>query len=452
MRQNRLPYSSNLLLVAIAIGLVHAAPPAAHAEITGLTVLAAKDIGPFRGKAYREVEARMEGSAPGGAYAVPVTLAFPKEASDHNGFALLDVINTVTIGKEQWVLGGQPYPVARIHMGDDFLFGTGNAYVGVIWDKIAVEALGNGTIAAPADGYTILRDAAGLARNPAQHLPANAGAAPASDKVVAYGYSQTGSLLRGWYAEKLNQAEGSPTFDGALIGGAGGYCRDLDPPGSALCAGPVGDGGKVISLLPETDVEWGGDAERAEHSDYRVIEIAGVSHIPVSAADFRGHGMPEQNPVGFEPVFRAALANLQAWLNGTEPPPSVAIELSDAPPRDLEGDPVRSAARDADGNAKGGVRLPHMPAVLEDGKKVGAPLGQYTGFAWDHEKSNFFFTISGTFRPFSPDELEALYPDHEAYVAAVTAAAEDLVAKRYILQEDAQAYIEAAKRSDAGKP
>jgi hypothetical protein len=92
-----------------------------------------------------------------------------------------------------------------------------------------------------------------------------------------------------------------------------------------------------------------------------------------------------------------------------------------------------------------------MLAVLADGKKVGAPLGQYTGFAWDHEKSNFFFTISGTFTPFPPEKLQALYPDHEAYVAAVAAAAEDLVAKRYILPEDGAAYVEAAAQSDIGR-
>jgi hypothetical protein len=160
--------SRRTALKAAAITLALTAPPPARAEIKDLTVLAAKDIGPFRGKVYREVEAQMKGSAPGGAYAVPVTLAFPKQASDHNGFAVVDVVNTITIGKEQFVLGGRPLPLARMHMGDDFLFGTGNAYVSVIWDKKAVEALGNGTIATPADGYTILRDAAALARNPAK--------------------------------------------------------------------------------------------------------------------------------------------------------------------------------------------------------------------------------------------------------------------------------------------
>ena len=63
----------------------------------------------------------------------------------------------------------------------------------------------------------------------------------------------------------------------------------------------------MISLLPQTDVEGGGFAERGDHPDYRVIEIAGVSHIPSAAADFRAHGMPEQNPESFGPVFRAAV-------------------------------------------------------------------------------------------------------------------------------------------------
>jgi hypothetical protein len=423
----------------------------ASAEITKITVASTADIGPFRAKSYREVQATMEGTAPGGAYSVPITLAYPQAAADHNGFAIVDVVNTITIGKEQWVLGGRPLPLARMHMGDDFLFGTGNAYVGVIWDKKAVEALGNGKIAAPADGYTILRDTAGLARDPAKYLPDGAGTMPSSGKIVAYGYSQTGGLLRGWYFDHLNSQGGSPTFDGALVGGAGGGCFDLQKVEWKGCSGTLADGGKVISLLTETDVERGGDAERGDGPDYRVIEIAGVSHIPVSAADFRSHGMSQQNPVGFEPVFRAALVDLEEWLNGRDPPASVAIELSDAAPRTFNGDPVRAAARDDDGNAKGGVRLPHMTTVLTDGTKVGAPLGHYTGFAWDYEKSNFFFTISGTFTPFPDDKLRALYPTRDAYVSLVSAAAKELVAQRYVLTEDADAYIEAAKKKNIGQ-
>jgi hypothetical protein len=436
------------------LGLVLTLPLAlsgpATAEVEKITIVSSGDIGPFRGKSYREIQATIEGLAPGGAYNVPVVLAYPQAEADHNGFAVVDVINTATVGKAEFVLGGGPRPVALSHMGEEFLFGRGNVYVGVMWDKKAVEVLGNGTIATPADGYTILRDAAALARNPAGHLPADAGTVPASEKVVAYGYSQTGGLLRGWYFDRLNTQGGTPVFDGALVAGAGGWCLDLTSDWKA-CEGVLTDGGKVIVLLPETDVEWGGYSERGEHPDYRVIEIAGVSHVPASHADFRSHGMPEQNPEGFKPVVRAALVNLQEWLNGREPPPSVAIELSESPTRTFDGAPIRGAMRDDDGNAKGGVRLPHLPMILDDGTKAGAPLGRYTGFAWDHEKSNFYFTISGTFTPFPEDKLRALYPTHEAYVSSVSLAAKDLVAKRYILQEDADAYIEAAGKSDIGQ-
>jgi hypothetical protein len=186
-----------MLTTAMVLGFSVIGAPFSWAEITSLTALSSKDIGPFNDKPYREIEARLEGSAPGGAYAVPITLVLPARAEDHNGFAVVDIINTITIGKPQFVVGGAPLPLARGHMGDEFLFGRGNAYVGVMWDKTATDTLKTGTIAAAADGYTIIKDAAALARDPAKFLPADAGPAPSSSKLVAYGYSQTGSLLRG---------------------------------------------------------------------------------------------------------------------------------------------------------------------------------------------------------------------------------------------------------------
>lgn len=449
----RISFSRSYLMLtaAMVLGFSVTGASSSWAEITSLTALSSKDIGPFNDKPYREMEARLEGSAPGGPYAVPITLVLPARAEDHNGFAVVDIINTVTIGKPEFVSGGAPLPLARGHMGDEFLFGRGNAYVGVMWDKAATEALKNGTIAAPADGYTIIKDAAALARDPGRFLPADAGAAPSSGKIIAYGYSQTGSLLRGWYVDHHNTQDGALIFDGGMVAGASGGCRDLQTAEWKICDGALADGGKVISLSTETDAEWGGYYERGESPDYRFLEIAGVSHIPATEADFRNLGMPEQNMIDFGPAFRAALVNLQEWLNGTNPPPSASMELAATPSKEADGVGVRPAARDADGNAKGGVRLPHMPTILADGTKAGAPLGQYTGIAWSYEKTNGFFAISGTFTPFPPDKVKALYPTHETYVAAVAAAAQDLAAKRYILAEDADAYIAAAERSNIGR-
>jgi hypothetical protein len=267
---------------------------------------------------------------------------------------------------------------------------------------------------------------------------------------VAYGFSQTASLLRGWYFDHLNASSGRAVFDGAILVGPGG-CRDLNTGDGKSCPGTLSDGGKVIVLSTQTDVEFGGDANRADAPDYRVYEVAGVSHIPVAVADFRQHGMPDQNPVDFGPVARAALVNLQAWMNGIEPPANVYIELSDEPARILDGDPVRSSKRDEDGNAKGGIRLPHMTSTTEAGEPTGAPLGAYTGIAWPYEKSNFFFVISGSFKPFPPEKLRTLYPEQDRYVARVKAAADDLVRKRLILNEDAAAYVSAAKTENLAR-
>jgi hypothetical protein len=82
---------------------------------------------------------------------------------------------------------------------------------------------------------------------------------------------------------------------------------------------------------------------------------------------------------------------------------------------------------------------------------MAAPLGTYEGLDYDFKDTNMSFLISGVYKPFSEEELAARYPDYDAYVATVVAAANDLVAKRYMLEEDAIALIETAKQSDIGR-
>jgi hypothetical protein len=164
-----------------------------------LVVERLEEIGPFEGKPFREITGRLEGEAPGGPYSVPATLVVPAGAEDHNGFALVDVVNTITITDENFVLDDAPMPLARVYMGDAFLFGRGSAYLAVNWDRDAVAALGEGEIAEPEDGYTILCDAAAVARDPGAHLSEEADleAPVASERVIAYGFSQTGRSAQG---------------------------------------------------------------------------------------------------------------------------------------------------------------------------------------------------------------------------------------------------------------
>jgi hypothetical protein len=429
--------------MAVCLLLLLGAQRPAGAAVTSVTVVSSTELGAFGHRDYREVNIRMRGTAPGGAYDVPVTLAFPERSKDYSGVAVVDVINTVfvTAAVLPAPVTRSTTPIARVQIGDDYLFGSGHVYVGVQWHKAAVDILGVGTIAAAGDAFTILRDSAALARNPFQ-VPSDS-RPEVVRKVIAYGYSQTGGLLRGFYHAHQN-TNGGLAFDGALYGSAAGGCTEPPLP-RFICSGTVSDGGKVIAFSTETDAQWGGFLERGETSDYRVFELAGVAHIPKPVIPFVA--APDQNPILAGPAIRAALRNLIAWTDGTEPPSSSYIELEPAQSI-VFGAPFRQAVRDADGNAVGGLRLPHMTAMDSSGE-VGAPLGTYAGV--DFAQSNFFVWLGGHFTPFDSAKLESLYPSHGSYVERVAKAAHRLVQRRELLQEDAKAYIEEAAHSTIGK-
>ncbi len=104
---------------------------------------------------------------------------------------------------------------------------------------------------------------------------------------------------------------------------------------------------------------------------------------------------------------------------------------------------------DADGNDIGGVRSLFLRV----------PIGTYTG--WNLFRSDHFgggmCNLSGSFIPFAKTRAERLatndprpsleerYPDKETYVAAFEKAADDLVRKRLLLKDDAEALVAKAK-------
>ncbi len=104
---------------------------------------------------------------------------------------------------------------------------------------------------------------------------------------------------------------------------------------------------------------------------------------------------------------------------------------------------------DADGNDIGGIRNVYIQA----------PIGTYTGWNLfrDDWFTNGFCTLGGSFVPFAATKaerektgdprlsLEERYPNKEAYVAAVTKAAQSLVAGRLLLPEDANRLIAEAE-------
>ena len=119
------------------------------------------------------------------------------------------------------------------------------------------------------------------------------------------------------------------------------------------------------------------------------------------------------------------------------------------PPRILKEIPQLVPRADADGNELGGIRSP----------LISAPLGTYVGwnvFAGGFEKGRFCNNIGG-YIPFAATKAERLakgdprpsleerYPSHAAYVAKVKTQADALVARRYMLAEDAARIVSEAE-------
>jgi hypothetical protein len=408
----------------------------------------------------------MEGTAPGGRYRVPVTLLYP--LSRGNGVGLLDVLNNANL-----VYAGVPEgtPLARLQLGDDFIMRRGYSYMTVQFEKIAAEVTGQGYIQAGTDGYTILTDAAAFVRSPCGRIDGMQGQPrpPVSQRVLAYGFSRSGAFLRGYVARNTDRR-----IDGFLIGGVGAISLQLTHTApyalidwdSVDTPAPLARNGKVIMINGETDLQVFRGPE-ARGPDEVVYEFPGIAHIPGSFYDLRlvpvdlsSLGVTlEQNPVSFGPALRGAVANLTSWVvDRVPPPPSVAIAGGEPSPAITFFPPYSFAEgvefsrvyfapnRDADGNARGGVRLPH----------IAVPLGTYGGYDADPVAAYLPFFgaavfLGGKFTPFPDSVLRQRYPNHGAYVRAVAHAANEALRNRWITEEDRDGYVTEAARSRVGK-
>jgi hypothetical protein len=436
------------------------------ADVTRVVVKSSGPMGEFEGREYLWVAAMMEGTVDRGDgkkghYRVPVVLMYPDRNA--NAFGFTDIVNSAEFA----VYNEGEAPARKrtnLYLGDvvfsDYLRREGFTYMAVQWSRMATYVLGAdyGVIEDGRDGYEIIKDATRFLRHP----NSLEGDVPFRPQAVAYtigfGFSQTGALLLQLVHSGQNRATGgSLIFDGILAGTPGGLClsltNDASPrsgPGPTNptfaeeipCREPLPEDGKLIAIQTESDIAaFKGYLTRRQTPSYRQYELAGISHIPSDLIDLGLLGATRQNPMSLRPVFKAMLRNLVEWLvAGKAPPDSMYIEGN------VDGTGGFTLAADADGNVKGGLRLPHMPTVLRSGERVGAPLGVYRGLDPDYKDVHEIPWIGGTFEPFSAQELGARYPSRDAYVELVSKAAAALLADRFLLQEDHDAYIQAAKR------
>jgi hypothetical protein len=110
---------------------------------------------------------------------------------------------------------------------------------------------------------------------------------------------------------------------------------------------------------------------------------------------------------------------------GVTPPVGPLLEVQSTSPVVL--------ARDARGNAIGGVRSPH----------VDAPIATLDGI----NDGPSFCRLSGSTTPFTPAQLLALYPTHQDFVNQWVSAIYQNVAAGFLLSADASELASAAALS-----
>ncbi len=397
-------------------------------------------------------------------YTTRIVVRQPEDPAAFNGTVFVEWLN-VTAGLDI----GPVWSYAKVE-----LMRSGAIWVGVSAQRVGVEGGGNrlgetrvlkiadpvryGVLAHPGDNYSydIYSQAGATVWRHADLL--FGGVQP--QRVIAMGESQSAFRLTS-YINALTQQH--DVFHGYLVHSRGSRSAALsadpgpDVPGSNAARIRDDISRPVLTLSAETDVV--GDAlgyRRAAQPDtqmFRSWEVAGTAHadaysLGIGDADdgsgvagsilFDAMVTPPQDvygglitcdlPLNAGPhtyVVRSALVALDSWVRtGTPPPLMPPLEVND----DLTG-----FVLDANGNALGGVRTPHVdvPVAALSG------LGQVgTGFCF----------LFGTTTPLTAARLATLYVDKADFIAKWREAAERAVEDGGILEADLPEILAAAER------
>jgi Alpha/beta hydrolase domain len=428
-------------------------------------------------KGYRYVEGSLNGTiarggGSSGSYSAGFVLYYPTESNQVNGVGVVDYPNSVYYHVIQ-PLYGAPRGVPSVQREqftlqftlattEDYLFQEGYTYMSIQWNKVVTDLFGAtvpndgaahnrlcfGTIERASDAWEIMRDAGRFLKNPAlTGLPARANQPIAVGTVIGTGYSQTGALANEFMVRGENKVGGGPRpFDAFLVQFMGAVCwqrTDIGPfygggvacqrvPTSADRGGAVG-----MTIASESDmlVRRGFFSRGIDEPGWVQYELAGFPHLTKPIFDVSGEfSAVNQTSVDARPFYRAAFRNIKRWLEGTPPPAGRYINGA------LSGDAF-VITRDADGNATGGVRAPHMPSIDAHCKLSGAPLGSYNGVD-NTDPANVFRLLAGVFTPFTRSQLDARYPASgpNDITHRVKRAARQLFEDDLILGHDLDAY------------
>ena len=252
-------------------------------------------------------------------------------------------------------------------------------------------------------------------------------------QVIAYGNSQSAYRLTTFVSEHPRLAL---AYDAYII--HAGVGRITNPKAKVFA---LNSENEAPTYVPIRGLQPGPDS-------FAYWEVAGTAHMPArslsqtliltsvrdnpngaltdSQARWAQSAAIAPTALAAEWAGNAILRHTTAWVAaGKRPPPAAFLEMEPGAPSII--------ARDAYGNARGGVRYPHVQAPLGrywlnrlfpaidpfDGEKAGTP-GPGPADVWDEPT------------------LAQLYPTHATYVASVARAADAAVSAGHLLSVDAE--------------
>lgn len=426
---------------AAAGGLVQAA--AALPDVS-FTSPASQPFGTFNGVAFVRHTGFFEGTTSLGAFRVPYEIVAPEEPALGNGTVLLEPPHFA------FGAAGRDFVLTR-----SLLFGNGFAYAGVGFGTNGLNILNPAAPGLVLAGSPVLAPGAlnpfgivdeeliaQFARALTSH-PFAASIVGPVERRYAYGISQTAAVL----LETLHSADGPGLFDLTVLHAAL-WRPPFEAPGIFDNLPeefqPLAGVGRVLVVESEGD-QLISDAEQfrraAGDPAYRVYEVAGSAHLPAAA-----------NPLDHWMVARALLVAGDRWVrSGVAPPPSTLIEQDSSPGVDpvyAELGLVTGIARDVDGNALGGVRLPDLAVGLAQFIAADFSVEILPGLAG---LVGATVDLACAPAPGSPSG-EPRFDSHGDYVRRFVDQVNRLQAERFLLAADAETLKEQAAASGVGKP
>jgi hypothetical protein len=304
----------------------------------------------------------------------------------------------------------------------------------------ALDVTAGGTVLDDSQSFDIFTQIAELAKGRGRQNPlADLGIS----KVYAGGASQSGRYLGIYYntVQPLRHV-----YDGFLFALSDSSLPPRD-----------GVGTKAMRVFTENDIYRGSGVPSQtvpDTSTLRTWEIAGASHVPAyatgtDAGDFRTTlGAIQDREFGPAPptdctnpgpsqveswtVFHAAYDALDRWVRDDVAPRTAQ------PLAIIDPGPPANLARDANGIALGGIRLPdvEVPVGLNDGINSPASL--------DNPLSSFC-VLYGTHRDFTAAQLGTLYYSDSDYRRQVDDDVRLLEDQHFVLPEDGHVFTDAAR-------